>query len=64
MVLEFAFNGNYRDLTLPSSPLNSDPACIVLCSLTSSAFLGIVQRLGSIGAARLLPQAKTNRAPS
>jgi len=31
-------------------PLNSDPACIVFRSFSSSRFLGFVQRLGAGGA--------------
>ena len=34
----------------PNPSLNSDPACIVLRSLSSTRFLGFVQRLGAGGA--------------
>jgi len=34
----------------PNPPLNSDPACIAFRSLSTSRFLGSVQRLGAGGA--------------
>ena len=34
----------------PNLSLNSDPACIVIRSLSTSRFLGSVQRLGAGGA--------------
>jgi len=34
----------------PNPPLNSDPACIVIRSFSSTGFLGSVQRLGAGGA--------------
>jgi len=37
----------------PNLPLNSDPACIVLRSLSTSRFLGFAQRLGAGGAGYL-----------
>ena len=36
--------------TKPNPPLNSDPACIALRSLSTSRFLGSAQRLGAGGA--------------
>jgi len=38
----------------PNPPLHSDPACIVFRSLSTSRFLGFVQRLGAGGAGELL----------
>jgi uncharacterized membrane protein len=38
----------------PNPVLNSDPACIVFCSFSSSRFLGFAQRFGA-GGARLAP---------
>ncbi len=35
---------------MPNPPLNSDPACIAFRSLSSTRFLGFVQRLGAGGA--------------
>ncbi len=38
------------DSPRPNPPLNSDPACIALRSLSTSCFLGSAQRLGAGGA--------------
>ena len=34
----------------PNLPLNSDPACIAFRSISTSRYLGFVQRLGAGGA--------------
>jgi len=40
-------------LCLPIPPLNSDPACIVFRSFSSSVYLGFAKRLGAGGVGSL-----------
>ena len=45
-----ACSGGFQGFGVPNPSLNSDPACIAFRSLSTSRFLGFVQRLGAGGA--------------